>query len=72
MDIMSATDFYGEMENVANDENLNDIFSDFETLSDSHSESDFSDFGNLDSIQESMIFDWSNEGYMNNLNNNNK
>jgi len=71
MDIMSATDFYGEMECVANDENFNDIFSDFETFSDSHSESDFSDFGNLDNIQESMIFDWSNEAYMNNLNNNN-
>jgi hypothetical protein len=69
MDIMSATDFYGEMESVANDENFNDIFSDFETFSDSHSESDLSDFGNLDNIQESMIFDWSNEAYMNNLNN---
>jgi len=71
MDIMSATDFYGEMECVVNDENFNDIFGDFETFSDSHSESDLSDIGNLDSIQESMIFDWSNEAYMNNLNNNN-
>merc|ERR1712168_1054473 len=39
MDIMSATDFYGEMECVVNDENFHDIFGDFETFSDSHSES---------------------------------
>jgi len=67
---MSASDFYGEVEHVGSDENFSDIFCDFESLSDSHSDSDWSDIGNLDNIQETMVFDWSNEAYMNNLNNN--
>jgi len=69
---MSASDFYGEVEHVGSDENFSDIFCDFESLSDSHSDSDWSDIGNLDNIQETMVFDWSNEAYMNNLNNNTK
>jgi len=65
---MSASDFYGEVEHVGSDENFSDIFCDLESLSDSHSDSDWSDIGNLDNIQETMVFDWSNEAYMNNLN----
>jgi len=68
MDLMADSHFYGEVENVTADDNFNDIFGDFEVFSDTHSESDWSDIGNLDNIQDSMVFDWSNEAYMNNLN----
>jgi len=72
MDLIADSHFYGEVENVTADDNFNDIFGDFEVFSDTHSESDWSDIGNLDNIQDSMVFDWSNEAYMNNLNNNAK
>lgn len=72
MDTIAASHIYGEVEGVTANDNFNDIFGDFEVFSDSHSESDWSDIGNLDNIQDSMGFDWSNEAYMNNLNNNAK
>ena len=67
MDTIAASHIYGEVEGVPANDNFNDIFGDFEVFSDSHSESDWSDIGNLDNIQDSMVFDWSNEAYMNNL-----
>lgn len=70
MDIISVRDIYGEMEHRVSDDSFSDILGDIDTFSDSHSESDWSDIGNLDNIQETMIFDWSNEAYMSSLNNN--
>jgi len=72
MDTIAASHIHGEVEGVTANDSFNDIFGDFEVFSDSHSESDWSDIGNLDNIQDSMVFDWSNEAYMNNLNNNAK
>ena len=68
MDIISVRDIYGEMEHRVSDDSFSDILGDIDTFSDSHSESDWSDIGNLDNIQETMIFDWSNEAYMSSLN----
>jgi len=70
MDIMSDSDFFGEVEHMVSDDSFSDILGDVDTFSDSHSESDWSDIGILDNIQENMIFDWSNEAYMTTLNNN--
>ena len=61
MDIMSERDLFGEVEHMVSDNSFCDILDDGETFSDSHSESDWSDIGILDNIQETMIFDWSNE-----------
>ena len=65
MDIMSDSDFFGEVEHMVSDDSFCDILGDVESFSDSHSESDWSDIGILDNIQETMIFDWSNEAYIN-------
>jgi len=40
---------------------LNNMFGDIEIFSDSHSESDWSDIGILDNLQDSIIFDWQKE-----------
>jgi len=42
---------------------INNMFGDIESYSDSHSESDWSDIGVLDSLQDSIIFDWQKESY---------
>jgi len=70
MDIMSDSDFFGEVEHMVSDDSFSDILGDVETFSDSHSESDWSDIGILDNIQDTMIYDWSNEAYLTSLNNN--
>lgn len=72
MDIMTNTDFLGEMEHMISDDSFCEILGDIETFSDSHSESDWSDVGILDNIQELMFSDWSHEANMNALNNNEK
>jgi len=50
---------------------INNMFGDIESYSDSHSESDWSDIGVLDSLQDSIIFDWQKESYSDIFNNNN-
>merc|ERR1711970_631573 len=55
-------------DNLLSDINM---FGDIESYSDSHSESDWSDIGVLDSLQDSIIFDWQKESYSDIFNNNN-
>jgi len=48
---------------------LNNMFGDIEIFSDSHSESDWSDIGILDNLQDSIIFDWQKEVDLDTFNN---
>jgi len=57
------------MDNLLRD--INNMFGDIESFSDSHSESDWSDIGILDNLQDSIIFDWQKEAASNTFNNNN-
>eukprot|EP00092_Neocalanus_flemingeri_P011810 GFUD01012733.1.p1 GENE.GFUD01012733.1~~GFUD01012733.1.p1 ORF type:complete len:340 (+),score=85.19 GFUD01012733.1:237-1256(+) len=69
MDFKTNTNFLENFEQIVGDDSFSDILGNFDTFSDSHSESDWSDIGILDNIQD-MIFDTNNEANLNTHNNN--